>query len=257
MIKDLSISEYEKLIPCAKIKKNDKEMIFFTPNNMTLWRAKTLFTKEPSTIDWLDKMNPNEHLLDVGANVGMYTVYAAKYKSLQVTAFEPEAQNFAILLKNIRLNNISEKVALWPVAISDKTGLQDLYVSEDKAGGSCHSIGEEVNFKLEKKQFKFHQGAYCTTIDSLVDDGTIDVPDYIKIDIDGLEHRVISGAKKTLKSKKIKSLSIEINTHLKEHTALIDILGKNGFKFDSNQTERSIRKDGTFSGVGEFIFSRI
>ena len=61
-----------------------------------LMRANTFFSKEPETLAWIDAMTENDVLFDVGANIGIYSVYAA-LKGLKVFAFEPESLNYAEL----------------------------------------------------------------------------------------------------------------------------------------------------------------
>lgn len=252
----MDIKEYEKLQPIARLKVKGEDISFHVPTTFVLWRAKTLLTKEPTTVEWLDSMVKGEHLLDIGANVGGYTVYAAKVKGLIVNAIEPEAQNFGILCRNIRLNGISSLVDCWPVALSDETKFDRLFISDSRPGGSCHSVGEQVDFKLEPKKFPFNQGCYSTTVDRLVEDGVIPPPDHIKLDVDGLEHKVIAGALQTLKKYPVKSLSIEVNPALKEHQGLIQTLTDLGFKTDEAQIARARRQSGTFEGVAEYVFRR-
>ncbi|MDA0225662.1 MAG: FkbM family methyltransferase, partial [Proteobacteria bacterium] len=77
---------------------------YYTPNAQTRWRVESLYTKEPDTIDWLCSMTREDLLFDVGANVGMYTIFAAATRGTRVLAFEPEAQNYGILNTNIHGN---------------------------------------------------------------------------------------------------------------------------------------------------------
>ena len=67
------------------------------------WRALTFYTEEPETIKWLDGMKKDDLFWDIGANVGLYSIYAAKSSGCRVLAVEPEAQNYALLLENILL----------------------------------------------------------------------------------------------------------------------------------------------------------
>jgi FkbM family methyltransferase len=252
----VKIEEYERLVPTAVIQRAGKTLQFHTPSSFTLWRAKTLFTKEQSTIEWLDRLSPGQHLLDIGANVGGYSVYAAVIRGASVDAVEPEAQNFSILCKNVLLNGIAETVSCWPMGVSDEVGVHKLYISDMRVGGSCHSLNEQVDFNLKEKKFAFSQGCYSTKIDQLVFDKVIRVPDFIKIDVDGLEHKVLSGARETLANKSVRSLSIELNTNLKEHLSAIEYLTTIGFHHDTSQVQRAMRQEGAFKGVAEFIFDR-
>lgn len=252
----MNISDYEKLNPVVKVAVNAKEIFFYVPTNFVLWRAKTLLTKEPTTIEWLDTMREGDELLDIGANVGSYTIYASKVKGVRVSAIEPEAYNFSILCRNVRLNKLQELVQCWPIGLADSTKFDKLYISDGQPGGSCHSVGEELDFQLKPKKFPFSQGCFSTTVDKLVSEKVISPPDHIKLDVDGLEHKVITGASQTLKNYPVKSLSIEVNPSLQEHRDMIQKLEKLGFKIDGNQVERARRRSGIFEGIAEYIFSR-
>jgi FkbM family methyltransferase len=223
---------------------------------MTAWRVKSLFEKEPDTIRWIEAMEPESILVDIGANVGMYSVFSAMTRQVRVYAFEPESQNYALLNANIAANGLSHRVLAFPVALSDTMQLDKLYLSDFSAGGSCHSFAEEVGFDLQPRKAAFTQGCFSVTLDQLVESGAIPVPDYIKLDVDGIEHKVLQGARKTLANPKVKELLVELNTHLPEHNAIIEFLLAQGFMYDGSQVKGALRKSGAFEGVGEFIFRR-
>lgn len=235
---------------------DDKQMRFQTPNRMTQWRVESLFTKEPDTIEWLRGMKPGEVLVDVGANVGMYSIFSAVMQDVRVYAFEPESQNYALLNSNIALNKLSGKVVAFPLALSDRSGADALYLSDFSPGGSCHSFGEQVGFDLKPRGSAFAQGAFSVPLDQLVGAGSVPVPDHIKLDVDGFEHKVIDGARETLRNPKVKSVLVELNTHLQEHQDAIKTLEGLGFRYDPEQARGALRGSGTFEGVGEFIFRR-
>jgi FkbM family methyltransferase len=252
----LSIEEYERINPAAALKLGGRQLLYATPNRVTAWRASTLMTKEPSTIEWLDAITPGEILVDVGANVGMYTIYAAVMRDARVFAFEPESQNFALLCRNIALNRVADRVTAWPCAISDRPGLDRLHISEFVAGGSCHSFGEAVNFNLEAARFPFVQGSLAVTLDDQIAAGIVPQPHHIKIDVDGFEHRVVAGAERAIADAALRSLIIEINPGLAEHRQIIDRLTAQGFRLDPAQVARAARQEGKFKGVGEYVFRR-
>jgi hypothetical protein len=78
---------------------------FYCPSFTEQWQAETLFTKEPETIAWIDSLSPPSTFWDFGANIGLYTLYAAK-KGHFVVCFEASAREFEILQKNIQLNHV-------------------------------------------------------------------------------------------------------------------------------------------------------
>ncbi len=252
----LTIEEYQQITPVMTVRVNGAPLRFVTPNMRTAWRARTIASKEPTTIEWLDRIEPGEALLDIGANMGIYTIYAAQLRAAHVDAMEPEAQNFALLCRNILINHLTARATAWPLALSDAPRFDRLHLSDGEAGGSCHSFGESVNFKLEPHVFAHSQGAVATTIDDLVESGAIRMPNHIKIDVDGLEHRVIAGGLRTLAREDLRSLIVETNPALAEHRAMIARLQEFGFRLDHAQIARATRADGPFQGVAEHVFRR-
>lgn len=233
-----------------------QEMLFETPNDMTAWRVKSMYEKEPDTIRWLESMPEGAILVDVGANVGMYSVFAAVVRKAKVYAFEPESQNYALLNANIAANSLSDRILAYPLALSDQMQVDKLYLSKFSAGGSCHSFAEAVGFNLKPRPAPFAQGCISMTLDQLVESGVVPLPQYIKLDVDGIEHKVIAGARKTLANPKVLSIIVELNTHLAEHREAISMLRSFGFDYNEAQVAGALRKEGAFEGVGEFIFSR-
>ena len=254
----ITLEQYEQIQPVATVTHGGHAMRFTVPNRATQWRVQTLFKKEPCTIEWLDSFQPGEELLDVGANIGLYSVYAAIQRGCRVTAFEPESQNYALLNRNIHLNHLSDRVAAYCVAAMDQLRLDRLYLSQfdPHGGGSCHSFGAEVGFDLAARPSPFAQGCISIDIDHAVETRMLAVPDHIKIDVDGFEHKVVAGAARTLKDRKLRSLLIEVNPHLPEHRDLMTHLAELGFTHDPLQFQRVARTEGAFKGVGEMIFRR-
>jgi len=226
---------------------------------MSAWRVASFFEKEPDTIAWLRRIPHGSVFLDIGANVGMYSLAAALARGCRVYAFEPESQNYALLNANIALNNAQGRVVAFCAALTDKPGFDRLYLSrfDHHGGGSCHSYGAEVGFDLTPRQAPFSQGCIGATLDELVSSGALPIPNYIKIDVDGFEHKVIKGALQTLNDHRVHELLIEINPALPEHQSLLQQLRTLGFYFDTDQQRHAARKTGTFQGVGEIIFRRL
>ena len=225
------------------------EVFYATPNKQCEVRVGSLFTKEPDTIEWIAEMDPGDVFVDIGANVGMYAVWAAKTAGARVFAFEPEGQNFAVLCQNILINHLDAMA--FPFAIGAISEIAPLYVSQFFAAGSCHTFGERVNWKGKEMRPAFVQGSICMPLDQT----PIPPPDYIKIDVDGLEPAVLRGAKRCLEH--ARSVLIEVDTNRAEHRAMIGYMEDLGFRYDPAQAERSRRKeDSKFVGIGNVIFRR-
>jgi len=252
----LSLEEYESYQPVTRVDCEGRQLVFCTPNRMTTWRAQTLFEKEPVTVRWILGFARGAKFLDVGANVGIYTILAAVARQAKVVAFEPESQNYALLNRNIQANGVSGSAAAYCGALSDRSGASSLYLSQFEAGLSCHSLGAEVGFDLAPRPSAFVQGAFSYRLDDLVESGAVPVPDHIKIDVDGFEHKVIAGARVTLARAGVRSVLIEINHNLEEHLDLVDELNELGYRHDPAQVASAERKSGTFKGLAEYVFER-
>ena len=154
------------------------------------------------------------------------------------------------------LNSLQDKVTAYCLALNNSNGLGDLYLSDFLAGASCHNFGEEVDYCLNPMQAAFKQGCVSYTLDSLIVEESIPFPTHIKIDVDGLEHKVIEGAKNTICDKKVKSILIELNTSLEPHLNLISEITRLGYTLDAEQVNAATRKDDSFKDIGNYIFYR-
>ncbi|GAA4764099.1 FkbM family methyltransferase [Novosphingobium ginsenosidimutans] len=257
----------------AEVEHLGEIMRFATTGKSSVKRVRSLFDKEPITLAWIDSFASGEVLYDVGANVGMYTIYAAIMRQIKVHAFEPEALNYAELNKNIYLNGLHGQVLAYCLALSDVDKVDRLLLSDFGLGISYHDF--EENSWTEDKTFapdwtvarddRKPQGCIGRRFDSLTQDG-LPFPDHIKIDVDGLEYRVIAGMASTLRDPRLKSLLIEINFDNPKNLAVIDALTEMGWRFswDQLRINRKVKftveqiKDYQARGVGglNYIFYR-
>lgn len=242
---------YEKVIPVYEIM-NGSDYKFYCPNDLTRWRAETFFTKEPETIEWINSFQQNDILFDIGANVGLYSIYAAK-KNISVISFEPESQNYAILNHNIFLNNVQDRVMGLNLALSDCDSLGFLYLPEFKGGAALNNLGETKNWKHEDFDPTFKQGILSFSLDSLMEKRSIPFPTHIKIDVDGIEAKIIKGAIATLKNPKLKSVLVELNEALKVDIETISLIESLGFKIHSKK-QSVISENSEFSSAYNYIF---
>jgi FkbM family methyltransferase len=238
------------------IVRNGAEVRFAAVNEMTAWRTRTAMAKEPGTIAWIEQMSAGDVLLDIGANVGLYALCAARFRGVRVFAFEPESQNFALLNTNIHLNALQDSVLAYCVALADETRFDALYVSSFEAGASCHSFGESLRPDGLPLVAAFRQGCFATTLDALTGSGAIPVPRHIKIDVDGIEHKVIRGAARTLADRRVSSVLIEINGKCDAHWGIVDFMLEQGFNYSEDETQRALRSEGPFAGTGNYVFRR-
>lgn len=250
-----NVNLVERFHPIYEIKLSDDSLKFSCPNQMSLWRAQTLFSKEPDTIKWINSFADNAILYDVGANVGMYALYAAAKKNIHVYAFEPESQNYAALNRNIFINHLQDKINAYNIAISDQARLGHLYLKEFTIGGALNNFGECVNYKKEPFAPGFKQAVTSFPLNDLIDKFNLPVPHHLKIDVDGLEAAVIAGADHLLKELELKSILIELNTDLAADNAIIPHLKNFGFILQSHYRSPAF-VNSPFKNIYNHIFSR-
>jgi len=182
-------------------------------NNTEKWRGNWFWGKEPETIAWIEGMTPYSRLWDIGANIGVYSLYAS-YLGVEVWAFEPSLKNIVALLAN-KEDNDFKNLSVVKRAISNRDGIS-VFNEYFEAGMSGHSIGEGGRCCLESRG------------DTLVENG-YPVPQHIKIDTDGNELAVLQGCEKMLAD--VDSLCVEVNDW-----NIVSWLGSRGFHEDLRYT---------------------
>ena len=250
----LSCSFAEKLNPVYRVVRNGEKYIFDCPNDVTRWRAETYFTKEPETIEWIDTFKEGEFFFDIGANIGLYSIYAAK-KGINVIAFEPESQNYALINKNVYLNNCNDKIICLNIALSDKDCMDYLYIPVLQEGGALNSFGDAVDWEYKRFAPNYKQGIISFSLDSFLSQHLTYFPTHIKIDVDGIEPKIIKGSERTLKDNRLRSLSIEINETLSDHMGVVDMVKSNGFSL-LHKKHAEMVEESKFSNCFNYLFIR-
>ncbi|ALV23658.1 methyltransferase FkbM family protein, putative [Campylobacter iguaniorum] len=248
----------EALVVVDKVTTKYGILKYFCMGKVPLWRSQTLFTKEPEMIAWLERMDKNSVLWDIGANIGLYSMYAG-LKGLNVYSFEPSALNVALLSKNIEINGLENRVTMFPMAVSDTHEFGFLNMSNTNWGGAfnefnvneLHSTGNDKY----KTEVVFKQGIFSYSIDELVQNYGFKTPNYIKIDVDNIEYKIIYGANKTLDNQAVKSIFVELDENDDNTKNIIDFLSKKGFVL-VEKSHSEMFNDSKFNTQFNYIFAR-
>lgn len=148
---------------------------------------------EPDTRWWIEThIRPGECLWDVGANVGLYTLYACADPGVRAVSFEPVAGTFAHLAHNIALNGFGARATPLCLALSDATGLQPLHLASMEPGTAMHALSKPENMRGKFEAAGVQMVAVFRG-DELVRELSVAPPDHIKIDVDGHELKVLQG----------------------------------------------------------------
>lgn len=160
----------------------------------TLWRGNHCCYKE---LEFLGRLiRPNMVFLDIGANVGLFSMYLARKEPLcDVRAFEPCSSIFKVLTRNILHNNIPN-IRCYQMALGAYCGFAQLQINSRGKDGlnvitmpkrkDCHIVGSET--------------VSLNTLDKLITNRVLEKVDLIKIDVEGAELMVFQGAERLLSS---------------------------------------------------------
>lgn len=244
-----------------EIKILNNNIKFFIPSPIISWRVDTFYSKEPETLEWINSFEKKNIVFwDIGANIGLYSIYnSLKNPSSTTISFEPSTSNLRTLSRNISLNNLEKKIKIFPLPLSNKKNLfLEMKEGDFNEGAALNTFGENFNFegKNFKSENKYH--LFGTTIDFLINQKILAIPDYIKIDVDGIEHLILYGATNCLKEKKVKSLSIEINESFEDQlNSVLKIMNDNNFVLKSKKNNSDFFDNRSkFAKVFNYIFVR-
>ena len=188
-------NEFMQLLdPRIDVVLDNQKLTFRTGNGRLLWRAKSLLTEEPLMITWIRSMHRDDVVLDVGANVGIYTIPIAK-RVQTVYACELDPLNIAILKENMFLNAVTENVVVLPFACGVSAKIVDVKFRDLAYGDALQLIegGDPQNTRLG------HQNHSAKVVQFSLDDIFVKLdlsrPNKVKIDVDGNEITVLQGMK--------------------------------------------------------------
>jgi FkbM family methyltransferase len=207
------------------------ELKFFMPNQVCRYRVDSFSSKEPETLNWIDESPPGSVLYDIGANIGLYSVYHALSKNANVYAFEPSFLNLALLAKNLTLNHVSDKVKVIVNPLTASNMFAQFNLSSLVEGGALSAFGVDYGQDGRDLDKKLTYQTLGFSLDFLLENGILtEPPNMIKIDVDGIEHLILQGARRTLQSPACRTVLIEVSLEFKEQAnGIQSILTECGF----------------------------
>jgi FkbM family methyltransferase len=192
-----------------KVCHNGVDLKIIAPNTLCDWRARTFSSKEPETLEWIDTISEGAVLWDVGANIGLYSIYAAKKRRCRVFAFEPSVFNLELLARNTFVNDLSKQICIVPLPLNDYLGASQMHMTTTELGGALSTFDRNFGWNGEVIRQVFEFQTIGLSMDDVVHQLAIPAPDYIKMDVDGLEHFILMGGREVLSN--IKGILIEVN----------------------------------------------
>ena len=220
-------------------------------DSLTFYRTSAC-RKEPDTVRWIEEhLSEGDVYYDIGANVGAYSLVAASiFKKVTVYSFEPSIFTFPVLCKNIYSNDMGSIVNPVCLVLFNKSGYYDFSYSGIGPGIAYNSatIIKDVEYSSKsitkiKQQF--------VTLDDFVKLDDVLFPNFIKLDVDGVEYEILQGGAGVLNDERLKYIIVEIDETDKDiKSKIISIIEKNKFSLK----EKDSRHEG--SSIRNYFFIR-
>lgn len=201
---------------------------------------------EPIETDFVKKnVTEGSIVLDIGANIGYYTLLLAKLvgEKGKVYSFEPEPYNFNLLKKNVETNGY-ENIILENAAVSNTGGKSKLFLSKGRSTHSLFTFKNKTENSIDVNLIKLDEYFNNNPLSNKIS--------FVKLDVEGSELAAIQGMKSILEKNKQILLMIEFNARsLREAEVipvdLINFLKKYQFKisYKNNKTNKIEKVENT------------
>lgn len=235
----MAVEIVEELDRVVEIDTGKGVIRFHCDSEIARIRAMGALDREPDTISWIDGFSSDDVFLDVGSNVGVFSLYAAVTRGAHVIACDPLPQNHRALNQNALINGVSERVTAICAAMNDRPAIAALMIPAiaDTAGGAGATFGESYDNYQREIDVSYRLNTIGVSIDDLVERFGMTVPTHIKMDIDGIQDKVIAGALNTLKNQRLKSLMLELQPVNEPHNQVVydhvmQMMSDSGFTLD-------------------------
>lgn len=243
------------MLRVRRVSHRDVELCFSVPNRLAEYRVRTFSTKEPETLAWIDSIPRGTVLWDIGANIGLYSCYAAKARSCRVIAFEPSVFNLELLARNIHLNGLTEQITILPLPLSGRSADSTLNMTTTQWGGALSSFGVQYGFDGAPMRKVFEFRTIGLSVDQLVATLPVARPDYIKMDVDGIEHLILRGGSEVFRQ--VRGVQLEINdAFAAQASESRQLLEATGLRFVSKYHSELIEASGVFGRTFNQVWAR-
>lgn len=176
------------------------------------------------------KIQPQSVVVDIGANIGVFSLYAASQKARKVYAYEPNLKTYELLTHNIAQNNLEAVIIPTRLAVTDTDGGTVKFPIQSSVGNKILAEGAVEDFETVS----------TTTLEHILHTHDIDTLDLLKVDCEGSEYQIVESAQ-TPVLKKLNKIVMEY--HEGPVQEMITLLLKQGFKL--TREEHDLDPSGT------------
>lgn len=218
---------------------------FFVPNSICRNRVRTFSSKEPRTLAWIDHYGGGGAFFDIGANIGLYSIYYASTKRDNVYAFEPSFFNLPLLAKNININGLSDLIFVVSNPLTSTSQFSDFSLTSLSEGSALSSFGVDYGYDGLPIDRILNYNTFGYSLDDLFRFGVLnEYPKLVKIDVDGIEPLVLKGASNILNHPSCRSVLVEVtDKFLEQKSGVKKILEETGFIRDESAIPISFKSE--------------
>ncbi len=221
----------------VRVRIGDREIGYGLASPQVTGFVTQLFLHEPGLWRWMAGFGPDDVLLDVGANVGIYSIAAAGLFGVRVVALEPYRPNLEALRANVEANRLADRIAVLPIAATETETTGRLFHEGGAAGAAAQRFGVDAPEVPAEEPFDRVDGI---PVDLLVERGTILFPTRIKIDVDGNERAVIEGMTRTLADRRLHSVRLELRWWKPDGRAVAQRVCSFGFRAAVDDDQKNL-----------------
>ncbi len=156
-----------------------------------------IFVSEEYTSKFL-KIENGDTVVDIGAHIGLFTIFAKSKAKCKIYCYEPHPQNFQMLIKNIEENKL-EDVFAYPFAVSNSSGIEKLYLN-----------GQSTLHSMVPSSKKNYINVKSVTLSEIFESNNLNRINFLKMDCEGKEFDIILSTPKNL-LKRIDKISLEFH----------------------------------------------
>lgn len=207
---------------------NDPTIWFRTGHGRLFWRATSTPSLDRDTNEWIKTFTKDDVFYDVGANIGLYSIMAAKFMRATVFAAEIDLMNARMLYENVYMNNCQDNVTILPIGLDSHSHREKLFLKTMSYGDALHNLRQPNELIVDPDTIQVNVPVF--SLDDLIRTLGLPAPTKIKIDVDGVDLDVLKGSISALNT--VNSLVIEYPPNSVIRNQVHKFLSNLNFRFD-------------------------
>ena len=203
--------------------------ISYNDNSTDMGVIKEIFFEDPYKVRDIPN---NSIVIDIGGHIGTFSIRCANEKNCTVYVYEPCEESYRLLIHNININKLYDKIKAFNKAVSDDNIVRDFYVDTYHYSGSSFYLKDFAEQKTFTRPYHIVK-VECVTLKQIFDDNNIIHCNILKLDCELEEKRILLDEKSTMSLEKVDKIIIEHHC-ISDGKDIAMYLESKGFSVSSN-----------------------